>query len=120
MTVPDPRHLLPLPSQDFQVLLSLVESPRHAYGLATAVETEGRTGVRLEIGSLYRMLARLTSQGLIKDFDPPPAAEGHEARRKYYRITRFGREVAAAEAARLEQVVRLARKHRLLPAKSER
>ena len=102
------------------MLLSLADAPRHAYGLASAVETQDETGIRLEIGSLYRMLARLTSLGLISAFDPPEDAEGHEARRKYYRLTAFGRQVARAEAARLEQVVRLARKHRFLPAKDER
>ena len=116
----DPRQLLPLPPQDFQVLLTLAEAPRHAYGLATSVETQGDSPVRLEIGSLYRMLARLTAIGLIEDFDPPAGAAGHEARRRYYRITPFGRRVATAEASRLEAVVRLARKHRLLPARGGR
>src|SRR5690348_9998004 len=96
----DPRERLPLPSHDFQLLLCLAEAPRHAYGIAKAVE--GQEGVRLEIGSLYRMLARLTTDGLIEDFDPPPAAEGHEARRRYYRLTSFGRQVAKAEALRLD------------------
>lgn len=116
----DPRELLPLPSQDLQVLLGLLDEPRHAYGLATAVEDQTASGVRLEIGSLYRVLARLTAAGVIEDFDPPADAEGHEARRRYYRITAFGRSVAAAEAARLEVVVRLARRHGLLPARGGR
>jgi DNA-binding PadR family transcriptional regulator len=116
----DPRELLPLPSQDLQVLMGLLEEPRHAYGLATAVEGQAASGVQLEIGSLYRMLARLTAAGVIEDFDPPADAEGHAARRRYYRITPFGRRVAAAEAARLEAVVQLARKHRLLPARGGR
>jgi DNA-binding PadR family transcriptional regulator len=73
--------------------------------------------VRLEIGSLYRILSRLTSQGVIEDFEPPPGAEGHEARRRYYRITSFGRRVAAVEAERLAAVVRLARRHKLLPSR---
>jgi DNA-binding PadR family transcriptional regulator len=112
----DPRALLPLPSHDFQVLLCLAEGPRHAYGLAKAVEGQP-AGVRLEIGSLYRMLARLTTDGLIEAFDPPRGAAGHEARRRYYRITAFGRQVATAEAVRLEAVVRAARRQKLLPSR---
>lgn len=112
----DPRDELPLPAHDFHVLLALLEAPRHAYGLSQAVDQENGD-VRLEIGSLYRILSRLTSRGLIEDFDPPSDAAGHEARRRYYRITAFGRKVAAAEAQRLSLVLRLARKHRLLPAK---
>jgi DNA-binding PadR family transcriptional regulator len=112
----DPRELLPLPSHDFQLLLCLADAPQHAYGIAKAVE--GQAGsVRLEIGSLYRMLARLTADGLIEDFDPPPGAEGHEARRRYYRLTTFGRQTARAEAARLEGVVQAARRQKLLPSK---
>jgi DNA-binding PadR family transcriptional regulator len=113
----DPRVLLPLPSHDFQVLLSLADAPRHAYGMAKAVEGQSG-GVRLEIGSLYRILARLTGDGLIEDFQPPPAAEGHEARRRYYRLTPFGRRVARAEAARLQDVVEAARRQKLLPSRS--
>jgi DNA-binding PadR family transcriptional regulator len=114
--VMDPRELLPLPPHDFYVLMALLEGPRHAYGLSAAADGSGPAGVRLEIGSLYRILARLTGQQLIEDIDPPPRAEGHEARRRYYRITAFGKRVAAAEAARLETVVRIARSHKLLPS----
>jgi DNA-binding PadR family transcriptional regulator len=116
----DPRALLPLPAIDFQVLLSLLEWPRHAYGLACDVEGQPETAIRLEIGSLYRILARLTAAGVIEDFDPPADAEGHEARRRYYRITAFGRRVAAAEAARLDSVLRTARKQKLLPSRGPR
>jgi len=116
----DPRELLPLPSHDFQVLLSLLAAPRHAYGLARAVEEQPDAGVRLEIGSLYRILARLTAAGVIEDFDPPANAEGHEARRRYYRITAFGRRVAAAEAARLDNLLRTARRAKLLPSRGSK
>lgn len=115
----DPRELLPLPPHDFHVLLALLEEPRHAYGLSQAVD-EDNGDVRLEIGSLYRILSRLTRQGLIEDFEPPPEAEGHEARRRYYRITPFGRRVATAEADRLSTVLRLARRRNLLSTKGPR
>ena len=115
----DSRELLPLPPHDFHVLLALLEAPRHAYGLARAVDEEDGH-VRLEIGSLYRILARLTEQGLIEGFDPPADAAGHEARRRYYRITPFGRRVASAEASRLTTVLRLARRRNLLPSKGPR
>ena len=116
----DPRERLPLPHLDFHVLLALLEGPRHAYGLSNAVESSPGPGVRLEIGSLYRILSRLTTEGLIAHFSPPASAAGHEARRRYYRITPFGRQVVRAEASRLEAVLRHARKHKLLPSAGSR
>lgn len=113
----DPSELLPLPSRDFQVLVSLAESPQHAYGLSKAVADQPTGGVRLEIGSLYRILARLTTIGVIEPYEPRASAEGHEARRRYYRLTPFGRRVAEAEAARLQSVLRLARRQKLLSTK---
>jgi DNA-binding PadR family transcriptional regulator len=116
----DPRDHLPVPPLDFHVLLTLLDGPRHAYGLSNAVESGRGAGVRLEIGSLYRILSRLTNEGLIEDFSPPACAAGHEARRRYYRITPFGRQVARAEASRLEAMLRHARKHKLLPSGGSR
>jgi DNA-binding PadR family transcriptional regulator len=110
----DPREHLPLPPHDFHILLALLEAPQHAYGLSRSVdEDDGR--LTLEIGSLYRILSRLSAAGLIESAAAPAGeAGGHEARRKYYRITPLGRRVAAAEAQRLDAVLRLARRHKLL------
>src|SRR5215204_390264 len=118
----DPREQLPLPPHDFHVLLALLEAPRHAYGLSRGVpaenaENDENGGLRLEIGSLYRILARLTTQGLIEDCDPPGGSEAQDSRRRYYRITSLGRRVVAAEADRLTTVLRLARRRNLLPSK---
>ena len=111
-----PRDYLPLPPHDFQVLLALAAGPSHAYGLAQGDDTAADGTVRLELGSLYRVLARLTAAGLIAD-DRREGAEGQEAKRRYYRLTAFGRRVAGAEAARLQAVVRLARRSRLAAGK---
>ena len=112
-----PLDFLPVPPHDFHVLLMLADGPRHAYGLATAMELpEG--GVRLELGSLYRVLARLTSTGLIAEDAGAGSDGGHEARRRYYRLTPLGRRVAEAETARLQAVVRLARQRKLAPGKA--
>jgi DNA-binding PadR family transcriptional regulator len=98
----------PLKSADFHILLVLADGPRHGYGIMKEVETESGGGVRLEIGSLYRLLARLLESGLIED------AETDE-RRHYYRITRLGRRVLKTEAERLAGLVDLIRSRRLLP-----
>jgi DNA-binding PadR family transcriptional regulator len=113
----DPRDFLPLPPHDFHLLVSLADGPRHAYGLAGLVEAQAPAGVRLEIGSLYRMLARLTTAGLIEEHEPRQREGGHEGRRRYYRLTPLGRRVAQAEAARLEAALDLARRHKLVPGR---
>ena len=113
----DPLVHLPLAPHDFHLLVSLADGPRHAYGLASAVEAQAPAGVRLEIGSLYRMLARLTTLALIEECEPASREGGHEGRRRYYRITPFGRRVAQAEAARLQSALNLARRHKLIPGR---
>jgi DNA-binding PadR family transcriptional regulator len=94
-------------SVDFHVLLALAEGPCHGYGLMKEVARASRGEVRLELGSLYRLLARLLDAGLIEE------TEGDE-RRRFYRISRAGRNALKAEAARLADIVELARARKLL------
>jgi hypothetical protein len=51
----------------------------------------------------------MLDQGLITEVNERPAPELDDERRRYYRITPFGIDVARAEARRLEQLIRLAR-----------
>src|SRR3954467_2466855 len=102
----DPHELLPLKPADFHILLCLVDGPRHGYGIMKEVERESRGEVRLEIGSLYRLLARLLDAGLLEDADAGD-------RRRNYRLTRFGRRVLKAEAERLSGLVALVRLRKL-------
>jgi DNA-binding PadR family transcriptional regulator len=98
----------PLKPADFHILLALADGPRHGYGIMKEVERESGGGVRLEIGSLYRLLGRLLDAGLIED------ADGDE-RRRYYRISRLGRRALKTEAVRLAGLVDLVRSRRVLP-----
>ena len=96
-------------NSDFHVLLALADGPRHGYGIMKDVERESGGEVRLEIGSLYRMLGRMLEAGLIEE------APGDDERRRFYRITRAGRKALKAEAVRLAAVMELMRSRRLLP-----
>lgn len=93
---------------DFHILLALAEEPRHGYGLMKEVERESAGMVTLEIGSLYRLLARLVQSGLIEEAE-------EDQRRRYYRLSRQGRCVLKMEAERLAQLVALSRARKLLP-----
>jgi DNA-binding PadR family transcriptional regulator len=102
------RELLPLRPSDIYILLVLADGPRHGYGIMKEVERESAGEVRLEVGSLYRLLGRLLAEGLLEE------DEGGE-RRRYYRLSRLGRRVLKAEAVRLAGLVNLVRIRKLLP-----
>jgi DNA-binding PadR family transcriptional regulator len=104
------REMLPLRPADFHILLALAERELHGYGLMKSVGEQSDGSVRLELGSLYRQLARLVGSGLVE-----PLPGGDEAdRRRLYRITALGRRVLRAEAERLALLVERLRGRRLL------
>src|SRR5687768_10922324 len=109
-----PSDVLPLRSVDFLVLLMLAPGERHGYGIMQDVlaHTEGET--ELEAGSLYRTIRRLADEKLLEEAARRTASDVGDERRRYYRLTPFGRRVVAAEAARLRALVRLAEQARLL------
>lgn len=109
----------PLSATDFHVLLVLAEGDLYGYAIMKAVAEHSGGAVSPEIGSLYRILARLMADGLVDEVEGPDLEESHRGRpRKYYGITPRGRDVARAEAARLRDVVALARGANLLPGGS--
>ena len=99
----------------FQILLSLADRPRH--GLGIAGEVEERTGhrVRLGAGTLYTALRRMRDDGWIAEAAAPPGEE--DRRRRFYAVTEAGRQVLAAEARRMETLVRDARGKAVLPGR---
>jgi DNA-binding PadR family transcriptional regulator len=115
----DPRGLLPLTPAVLQILLSLADEERHGYGIMREVEDRTGGGVRMGPGTLYGSIKRMLVEGLIEESDERPDPELDDNRRRYYRITDFGRRVAGAEAARLEGLVRSAREKKLLRGRPE-
>lgn len=113
MTTRDPDRLLPLSAPVFNVLLALGGSAMHGYAIMQELErkTEGREV--LLPGSLYATIARMVEQGLLEELSGSPEP-GADRRRRYYRVTPFGRAVASAEAIRLRRLVDLARDEDLL------
>ena len=109
---PDPESFLPLKPNWFHILLSLAEEEQHGYGIMQEVlaRTDGK--VRLWPATLYGTLKRLIEADLIEESEERPAPELDDARRRYYRLTRLGRKVLAAESGRLEDLVRLIRDRR--------
>ncbi|HJU89021.1 MAG TPA: PadR family transcriptional regulator [Gemmatimonadaceae bacterium] len=110
----DPTSLLPLKPIDFLVLLMLARNERHGYGIMQDVADFTSGEIELEAGSLYRTIRRLQDDHLLEESARRPAADLDDERRRYYRLTPFGRRVVAAEAARLRRLVRLAELSRVL------
>jgi DNA-binding PadR family transcriptional regulator len=110
----DPARLLPLPPTELHILLALLDAERHGYAIKQEVAERTAGEVQLGPGTLYGAIKRMLATGTIEESDQRPRPPDDDERRRYYRITSFGREVAAAEARRMEQLVALARRKRLL------
>ena len=109
----DPQAFLPLKTNWFHILLSLSGQEQHGYGIMNEVLERTSGKVRLWPATLYGALKRLIEEGLIEESDERPAAELDDARRRYYRMTRLGKDVLDAESERLEELVGILRKRRL-------
>ena len=99
---------------EFHILLALAADERHGYGLLQEVASLTDGELQLEPGTLYRALHRMLKAGWVVESARRPAADVDDERRRYYRLTPKGREIAATEAERLEKVVALARSRHLL------
>jgi DNA-binding PadR family transcriptional regulator len=110
----DPESLLPLTPAMFHVLVALADEPRHGYAVIKDVSARTNGRVALGTGTLYGIVKRLLADGLAVESRARPPASSDDERRRYYRLTPFGKRVVAAETARLEQMVSAARATRML------
>ena len=106
--------LLPLHPHTFHILLALSQEDQHGYAILGIVEERTEGGVKLSAGALYRTIHRLLEQGLVTE-PRNPSGPTTDQRRRYYRLTPFGRAVALAETRRLRELVQLARHSGLVP-----
>lgn len=111
----DVAAFLPLPTATFHILMALADGDRHGYAIIQDVSHRTGGALRLSAGTLYRTIQRLLDQGLITEPRTRPAPELDDERRRYYRITPLGLRVARGEAARLTDLVRMARASGLVP-----
>ena len=105
--------LLPLPTASFHILIALADRDRHGYSIMQdiAARTDGK--LRLSPGTLYGSIKRLLETGLIAELDERPDRDYDDERRRYYRLTPFGRAVADAEVERLSRMLKGARAYGL-------
>jgi DNA-binding PadR family transcriptional regulator len=109
-----PDDALPLSPLSLAILIVLAEGARHGYAIIKALEVETEGRIVPGAGTLYAALQRMTDDALIAETagggDTPD-----DARRRYYALTPFGRDVARAELRRLERMLALRGARRLLP-----
>lgn len=112
-----PEEFLPLQPSVFHILVALADQDRHGYSIMQDVAARTDNQLRLSPGTLYGSIKRMLAQGLIEELRDAPNPDDDDERRRYYRLTRFGRSVVAADMARLESVLRQARAAGLAPGR---
>jgi|ERR1700722_19797361 DNA-binding PadR family transcriptional regulator len=100
---------LPLSPAALHILLALASEDRHGYGIMREIARQSDGRYKLGPGTLYDNLQKLLDQGIVEERSP--RSSGDDPRRRYYRLSRFGRGLLGTEVARLEGVVREARLH---------
>ena len=107
------RGTKPLTSSVFYILLALADNERHGLGIAADIAERTDGDVELGPGTLYSSMQKMLDACLIEESNAPGSGK-HDPRRRYYRITRLGREALRAEAERLERLVDTARDKHVL------
>jgi DNA-binding PadR family transcriptional regulator len=110
---PDPRTQLPLTPVVLHILLALTDGERHGYAIAQTVEQATDSQVKMGPGTLYGSIQRMLGASLIEEA-PHRQRAADDERRRYYRMTTFGRRTLELELQRLASVVRLAQSKDLL------
>lgn len=99
----------------FHILLSLAGGKRHGYGIAKDVLHQSDGRVRMGPGTIYGTLQRLLDQNWVSVSQD---ADGSDARRRYYRLTKLGKQALEAEVQRMDALVRAALAARVKPRRT--
>src|SRR5579863_2623247 len=111
-----PRHrsehantdLHPLPPLLLHILVTLADGERHGYAILREIRSRGNAALDPGAGSLYAAIQKLLNEGAIEECSERPHPHLDDKRRRYYRITDLGRQIAAEEVDRLREVIRFA------------
>lgn len=110
----DPKTFLPLRPDIFTILLVLLEGESHGYAIMKASAKHNESGSPLQPGALYRLLRQMLDSGLVTELDRRQVDDGGDERRRYYAISELGKQVAAAEAQRMSDLVEVSQSFNLL------
>jgi len=114
-----PESHLPLSVPVHQILLSLADQDCHGYAVIQEIRERTGGNVTLTASTLYGALSRMLADGMITEVkNPTPKPADGDGRRRYYRVSKYGRSVARVEAQRLHRVLEQARERGLGPDSS--
>jgi DNA-binding PadR family transcriptional regulator len=113
---PIPEGYLPLTPAVLDIMVALGDEEMHGYAIMQEVRRRTAGKRRLAPGTLYRSLKQMEERGLLEESEERPEAGLDDERRRYYRLTEFGRRVALAELERLEGLVRAGRSKGFVPS----
>jgi DNA-binding PadR family transcriptional regulator len=100
----DPKDMLPLQPHVFHILLSLIERERHGYSIIQDIAHKTGGDVTLGTSTLYAAIKRMVAAGLLLEVPKPADADSDDPRRRYYKATELGIELAREEALRIRQL----------------
>ena len=106
---PTATDFLPLHPLELRVLLAVIDAPSHAYRIVKEIEAAEGRRFKLHPANLYRRIRDLAAKGLIEEVEGPADQDPSDRPRTFYAGTPLGRQVARAEVARLEELLRNAR-----------
>lgn len=104
----------PLKARAFQILLSLADRELHGSEIMEEVLERTDGHMKLWPGTLYGSLHDLDERGLIREVETPSSASVEGGRPRYYAITGEGRAALRAEVERMADLVRTARRKRVV------
>lgn len=104
----DPAKQIPLTPAVFHILLALADRELHGYAIIKQVAADTQDRMQMGPGTLYGSIKRMLEARLIEESDERPDPLLDDQRRRYYRLTGFGRKVLAAETERLANALRVA------------
>lgn len=109
----EPEQLLPLTPAVFHILVALAGGELHGYAIMQDVITTTDGQIRMGPGTLYGTIKRMLDTGLIEECGDRLDPSLGDERRRYYKLTGFGGQVATAETQRLSKILREARRRGL-------
>jgi DNA-binding PadR family transcriptional regulator len=115
-----PDTQLPLKPVELLVLSMLSAGERHGYGIRQDIIDHTNGAIALEAGNLYRTIRRLEADAMVEEGGHRAPSDTDDERRRYYRLTPFGKRVLAAELERLRALVRLGEERRIIAPSAPR